>query len=270
MPQPVILFREGLGERGEFEEMARHFEWFTCRSHIPDNALVIGRYSVLPYYDELEMDLASKGSHLINSPTQHHYIADLGNWYRDLQDLTPKTWGFADDIPLDDAPNGFVLKGETNSKKFLWDTHMFAPNIRAAVDVMCNLQNDGLIGDQRIYYRAFEKLKTYLIGFRGMPVTHEFRVFVCDGEILTKAFYWSNYWDDISMSQYAEWGLPPDEFINEVIKRVGKNARFYVVDVALREDGKWIVIELNDGQMSGLSMTKPKELYAKLQNLLED
>lgn len=34
---------------------------------------------------------------------------------------------------------------------------------------------------------------------------------------------------------------------------VSQNTNFYVVDIAETKFGEWIVIELNDGQMSGLS-----------------
>jgi hypothetical protein len=51
-----------------------------------------------------------------------------------------------------------------------------------------------------------------------------------------------------------------------VIDRVGDRANFYAVDVAQTVAGDWIVIELNDGQMSGLSENDPEILYC---NLLE-
>jgi ATP-grasp domain, R2K clade family 3 len=41
-------------------------------------------------------------------------------------------------------------------------------------------------------------------------------------------------------------------------------APFVVADVALTTAGDWILIELNDGQMSGLSDTDANELYSKI------
>lgn len=55
------------------------------------NTLVVGRYSVLPFYQELEKDLISQGSRLINSYEQHKYIADF-EYYHDIKDLTPETF----------------------------------------------------------------------------------------------------------------------------------------------------------------------------------
>jgi hypothetical protein len=59
------------------------------------------------------------------------------------------------------------------------------------------------------------------------------------------------------------------ELIQEVIRRVGSKATFYVVDTAFKQDdGSPIVIELNDGQMSGLSANDPKVLYRSLKESL--
>lgn len=266
--KPIILFRADHDTEHELEVAQHYFTVREIRSSIPANRLVIGRYSVLPFYKELEEDIECGGSKLINTHKQHRYIADMGNWYRDLVLYTPKTWTRLEAVPPDAYP--IIIKGETNSKKFLWDTHMFAPTMREAVDVVSNLTNDGIIGDQSLYFRQYVPLKKYLNGFRNMPVTKEFRCFVLDGQVLTKAFYWSNYLDDI---EQLTGELPdpkdiPAQFLQTVIDQVGKNARFYVIDVAQTEEGEWIVIELNDGQMSGLSMTDPDELYMKMAEIL--
>jgi hypothetical protein len=53
----------------------------------------------------------------------------------------------------------------------------------------------------------------------------------------------------------------PQAFLAEVNERIKLHANFYVVDVAQTEKGDWIVIELNDGQQSGLSDNSPVALY---------
>ena len=58
------------------------------------------------------------------------------------------------------------------------------------------------------------------------------------------------------------------EFLNKIIEIIGDNINFYALDVAQTEDGNWIVIELNDGQMSGLSENNPEILYKKLREVL--
>lgn len=264
---PVILFRPHIHHEDELAVAESHFHVVTQRSHVPPDSLVVGRYSCLPFYKELEADLAYSHSELVNTYRQHRYIADLANWYADLEGLTPKTW-----FHLHEIPEGmFVLKGETNSKKFQWGTHMFAPSRAAASEVYSRLQADGLVGDQQICIREYVPLRTLTIdvGGRGLPITEEYRFFVLDGHVLTGAFYWSSHYE---LAEDPANNINPDnvprEFLADVCARVGKNARFYVIDVARTADGKWIVVELNDGQMSGLSENKPEDLYSALRSRL--
>ena len=119
---PVILMRASLAEQVELEAARMYFHVLENRSdvlrlhHRPDGQVVIPRYSALPYYQELEYDMTSCGLSLINTYAQHRYVADLQNWYYDFEDLTPKTWFRASDVPsTEEGP--FILKGATNSRK---------------------------------------------------------------------------------------------------------------------------------------------------------
>jgi hypothetical protein len=225
---------------------------------------VVARYSCLPYYQEFEQDVLALGAQLINTHAQHRYIADLQSWYQDLHDLTPRTWFQVSDVPLD-QPGSFVLKGETNSKKFGWDRYMFAPSRQDLGAIQVRLQDDMFLGTQRIYAREFVPLKTYMVGIHGLPVTDEYRFFVLDGEMLCGAYYWASHTEDlVDMGIFPDVQTVPPQFLSDVVSRVGNKARFYVVDVAQTADGRWIVIELNDGQMSGLSDIRPADLYGAI------
>lgn len=268
---PSILYRQyGLMEDQELKAAQKHFVTFKSRTSVGGGELVIGRYSVLPYYKELEEDLGYKGAKLINSHRQHRYVADLWNYVHDLEGLTFRTWNAKDMIRV---PDGIplVLKGETNSKKDLWSTHMFAENKQEAVNVFLNLSHDNMIGQQEIYVREYVPLvrvseaDAYL---DGPPVTLEFRFFVAYGEVVSGGFYWSNHSADLpsvpSPSQV------PQEFIQKVIDRVKDKVNFFVMDIAKTQSGDWIVVELNDGQMSGLSENDPNVLYKNLKHLTWD
>jgi len=257
--KPIILFRDGNDYPGELETAKKYFECVPNRSQIPANRLVIGRYSVWPFYKELEEDILYNKSILINTFRQHKYVADLGNWVHHLEGLTPKTWNHLDQIP---EKGPFILKGETNSKKFEWDTMMFAETKQDAIRIYCDLKNDGLIAHQNVYIREYVPMVTFMEGFRKMPVTKEYRFFVCYGTIISGGYYWSNYIDDIE--QTVDPNEVPKEFLNEVIERIGKNCNFYALDVGQKVDGNWMVVELNDGQQSGLSENDPKILYKNL------
>lgn len=260
-----ILIRPSLAEIGELREAALRFSTITSRLLTGEGDLVIARYSALPFYKELEDDLRMRGAELINSFEEHRYIADLRNWYRDLKEWTPPTWKSLADIPPEEK-GPFVLKGETNSRKHLWRTHMYAENRDAVPRVLDRLLDDSLISQQDIYVRKFIPMVSYGEGINGLPITKEFRIFICDNKVVSKGFYWSNHAEDITVPDVAEI---PKDFIETIIERVGMAARFWVMDVGQLTDGRWMVVELNDGQMSGLSCIPPAVLYTNLAQILE-
>lgn len=260
MTTPIILLRDSdIVSPEEKEAMNRHFKVVESRMEIPKGSLVIGRYSVLPFYEEQERDIKLAGSQLINSYKEHRYIADLMNWYDDLEAFTPKTWRRLEDVD-EDGP--YVLKGATNSRKFQWDTHMFAKDKRQAAEIYCELCNDSLIGSQDIYIRKYIPLKTYMTGLHNLPITDEWRVFVYKGKMLSYGYYWSTHVEDLTFVPYLpDAGL---DLVDSIMTKVEDRCPFYVMDIARTQDNNWILIELNDGQMSGLSENDPKQLYKNL------
>lgn len=251
---------------GELEAAQEHFECIPTRMAVESGDLVVSRYSCLPFYKEQEFDITYVGAKLINTLRQHWYVADLQNWYYDLEGLTPKTWFRMEDVPKDGGP--FVLKGKTNSKKHDWKTHMFAADWDAAQAVHWRLCQDGLIGSQDVYIRQFVPLVRFTTGLNELPITKEFRIFVCDGQILSGAYYWTGYSEEMGFT--PSFDEVPREFLDEVLRRIGNKIRFYVVDVAQTAAGDWVVIELNDGQMSGLSDNDPQVLYRELRRVLDN
>lgn len=266
---PVILYRPKLLEEDEEQHILENFGGTTQRATVEPGSLVIGRYSVLPEYKELETDLKLlAGVRLINTYEQHRYDADLRNWVPDLRGLTPRTWERLVDLP--DVGTAFVLKGETNSRKDQWSTHMYAANKTLAIRVASRLMDDSLIGSQQIWIREYVPLWTYLHGLGGIPVTEEYRFFVAYGEVLCGAFYWQNYEEEVREAGHRpDAAAVPEAFLDEVVKRVGDKINFYVVDVARTAAGGWMVVELNDGQMSGLSCVDPGVLYSRLREVVQ-
>lgn len=270
--EPVILFRYfNLETKEEQAICAKHFKTVQSRSDAENikNKIVIGRYSVLPFYKELENDLSYFNSKLINSFREHRYIADLKNWALDvdvdeplLTAHTPRTWLSFQDVP-DNIP--LILKGETNSRKDKWNTHMFAKNKTEAIQIYLKLKNDRFFENQEIYIREYLKLKTYFTDpVNEQPVTKEFRFFCYQDKVLAGGYYWSNHLDQVKKIEEPKISDVPESFLNKLTNIISRSATFYVVDVAQLENGEWILIELNDGQMSGLSEVDPNELYSNL------
>jgi hypothetical protein len=266
MLNTIILFRkyEIEYDDDEIETMKKYFPITSYRTDILPGDLVIGRYSVLPFYKEQAEDMENIGAKLINSYSQHRYIANMGNWYSDLEGITPKSWPGLSWID-EDGP--YVLKGETNSRRQKWLTHMFAKNLDDAKAVHARLSDDTLLTNQTIWIRKFEKFESCGKQVNGMPISREFRFFICDKQILSGGFYWSSCIEDVgNIPVHTE---VPRSFLNEVIERIGNNARFYALDVAQKETGEWMVVELNDGQMSGLSENKAEDVFRNLKKVLD-
>lgn len=273
--KPCILYRESVGGPEEVRHAEDYFRVYRTRCQVPCNSIVFGRYSVLPFYRELEEDLAHSNSQLINSYNQHLYVADLKNWYQDLHDITPKTYFSLEEFKRSvspDDPRSWVLKGETNSAKHAWWTHMFAPTAADVDKVYSNLSKDSLIGTQDIYIREYEPLVQLGTKVDGRPVTQEYRFFCLYGVIVVDGFYWSEDFDEVRDNHPAPLFASPTlvRFVKDtVLPRIYDKVNFVVVDVGITQDGRPRVIELNDGQMSGLSMCDPGEFYSFLWDTFE-
>lgn len=265
MDNDVILFRINNDNTEELKIAQKYFHVEFSRVGL-FNKTIIGRYSVLPYYFELESDLEKQYSILINKYWNHKYIADF-KYYYDIEDVTPKTYFSSVDIPRD-IP--FVVKGKTNSRKSQWDTMMFASNANEAIDIACRLQADLLIGQQDIIFREYTPLVTYEIGINGQPFTNEWRVFFLFGELVSYGYYWSIAKcaeDPPGLLSFQKDGL---ELAKNVANRIKSKAPFVAIDVAEKQTGDWTVIEINDGQMSGLSMIDAEMFYFNLKRLLRN
>lgn len=259
-----ILFRASLAEEYELNIANKYFNIIENRAQIHSGDFIIPRYSFLPYGDELEKDCQILGAKLINSYKQHRYVADLYQWYDDIQKYTPKTY-FDPSVALSqDFSGSYILKGETNSKKNQWKDSMFAATKDDVMRVYCNLANDSLIGQQTICIREFEHFKTFGYSpITGQPIIKEFRVFVVNGKIIGKGYYWINY-PEIIEKYKPDVNEIPQSFLDEVINKIKSNIPAFVIDVAEREDGEWRVIEINDFTMSGLGGVDAEELYGNL------
>jgi hypothetical protein len=255
-----ILYRNCYDWEQEKQFAEKYYECFKNRTLIPCDELVIARFSSLPFYKELEDDLSYFKSKLINSYQQHIYISDLEQWYSDLYNYTPKSYFRLEDLPNEGS---FVLKGETNSKKQNWNTHMFATSKAEAVTVQGRLLQDGLIGSQKIIAREYVPLVEYAKSIGGLPISKEFRFFCYKEKIICGGFYWENFWDG-SFGDKPKIEDVPINFLKKLTKIISQNTNAYVIDVAQTKEGEWILIELNDLQMSGLCGIDPNLFYKNL------
>lgn len=162
---PVILFRNSNSYsvfNNRFSEIdeeqataSKYFPVFNFRHQIPEDSFVIGRYSILPFFREFEEDMKVKRCKLINNCLEYSYVADILNYYEDLKEFTPKTyteWGNL-------GEGKWVVKGKTNSRKFNWNTHMYAEGRTQLLQVIKNNLEDPFISEQGIVVREYVPLK---------------------------------------------------------------------------------------------------------------
>ena len=137
---------------------------------------------------------------------------------------------------------------------------MYAETRRDALNLASELSYDLLIGGQGIIFRAYEPLKTFEIGINGQRFCNEWRFFFLREEEVAFGYYWSGL-DDLSFPY-----LTDDAFslVKETAKRISENTNFFVIDIAEKESGGWVVVEINDGGTSGLSMIDPDYFYRNL------
>lgn len=257
-----VLFRLDNSNRDEYNIACKYFNVVTNRtSLIKGRSLVIPRYSALPYYLELTQDLDNLNCTPINSYQDHKWIANF-EYYQVMLGHTFKSYT-DNDFYL--APEGsYVVKGRTNSRKFQWNKLMFAKNKRQASEIASDLLQDSLIQSQGIIYRKYEQLEILETGINGLDFTNEWRFFFYKENLLTYGYYWSIA-ENIPT-------LPPVGMI-EFAKNLGIIAsgytNFFVLDVARKANGDFVLVEINDGMMSGLSECNPDELYSNLKLYLE-
>jgi hypothetical protein len=89
----------------------------------------------------------------------------------------------------------------------------------------------------------------------GMPLTKEFRTFFFEGAPLLTERYWEegDYGDD----------APPPDFFAGIARNV--RSHFFTMDVARTRSGGFTIMELGDGQVSGLpDRLSPARFYEAL------
>lgn len=271
----IVYFRESLTDREEVEAIDNCGFFYgvnylgeasalNLTQQYPNHSLVIPRYTLEPYAHDQFREFELHSLVPINTERQYNWCKEIANWYEDLSAFTFRTYFDMSRLPEEKA---FVLKGGTNSRKDLWNTHMFAANKAEAIQVMCRLQDDTLIGMQQCIAREYVPLKKLAEGPHGLPVTLEFRTFCLGNNILESGFYWHNYTDVISYKTTDY----PHAFVQAIANKVASihgDRFFYVLDVAITEEGNPVLVEVNSGEMSGLACCDPDILYARLQKEL--
>lgn len=214
------------------------------------------------FYEKLE----EKGIILINTPEEYERYHLFPGWYEDFKDDTPKSvWeeqGSVESALLltRGLEGSCIVKDFVKSRKHEWYDACFINNIadkanaKRIIKNFVERQDSNLVGG--VVLRHFEKLKS--VGFHeksGMPISEEYRVFVFAGRIMII----DNYWQE---NQKISFSSEEYRWIEASVKKLKSN--FVTMDLARCEDGRLIIMELGDGQVSGLQQIKPAHFYKAL------
>lgn len=193
-------------------------------------------------YGKLYDYLKDKKLNLINNPEQYSICHEFPNSYSMLETITPPILTFPKDFAIDwESVKGkfekFMMKDFVKSVKGSEFPQYFDRSYS-------NIELDGYLkkfialrGD---LYTGGIVLKKYMPLAKNLGNTNEYRAFYLNG-VLISLFKNSNQQDSSNRV--------PITFIDSVPKL---KSNFYTVDLAELENGDWIVIEVGDGQVSGL------------------
>ncbi|PSL09425.1 uncharacterized protein DUF1871 [Fusobacterium naviforme] len=215
-------------------------------------------------YRDLYKRLEKRGIILINTPDEYERYHFLPGWYEDFKDETPlSVWteenNIGDILHVAKQLDGesYIVKDYVKSRKHEWYDACFVKNVKDAAGLervvrnFVDRQGEDLVGG--VVLRKFENLKK--AGFHeqsGMPLSEEYRIFIYAGKVLAVDGYW-NHSDELDFTdvEYA--------WMESLASRIKSN--FVTMDLARKEDGTLIVMELGDGQVSGLQEMKAAEFY---------
>lgn len=222
------------------------------------------------HYATLHTLLLQRGRRLINSPEQDRHCHHLPESYEIIREHTPRTvWLRGTAAPTTDdllrllAPFGdraIMVKDFVKSQKHAWGEACFIPKasdreavervVRRFLDLQGADLNEGLV------FREFAELERVGVHPRsGMPLSREFRQFILDGKPVLSFKDWDEADDRAEFT--------PPAWLGSVASRV--QSRFFTMDVAQRTSGEWLVVELGDGQVSGLpDAADPAALFRAL------
>lgn len=236
-------------------------EFFNVNSVMSDpKKTVVASIGAIQDYESVYYKLKSNGIKLIHSPQQHNRCSNLSNWYPLLTDLTPKS------VIYNTLPNSeqiesdlgwpIFVKGDRQTSQHKKSLSIIeGPNqFKKLLDYW---KDDNILNWQRMVCREYVKLiKVDDSLFDRIPSSYEFRLFFWKQNLVGIGKYWFEGKDyrlnNIDKNIVFLLG-------NEVAKRL--NVDFLVVDIAKTIEGRWIVIEVNDGQESGYTAVEPYQMW---------
>jgi len=252
-----------------FDVMLFNFEEKSVEKIKPNNKMedVIYRGWMLKpiEYSKLYYELEFKNYRLINTPAEYKNCHYLPESLKFIRKFTPKTIFQKIDnnnsinILLNNAKifNGkpVIIKDYVKSEKHYWNTACYVENsydiekLKKAIENLLELRENDL--NEGIVIREYVELNK--LGNHpksNMPLSEEYRIFFYKNKLLCLF----NYWEE---GNYNTEKPNIKEFEN-IAKTIESN--FFTMDIAKDKKGEFIIIELGDGQVAGISENQDKNI----------
>lgn len=239
-------------------------EHFRCRHPVRLERPVraVARLGACEDYAARFEAFSRQGITLVHTPAEYQLTSSLPDWYPRLADLTARSEWFDAPPPASMVSERFgwpvFVKGERQTSRHQRKLSILngPAEYEAAVETW---RRDPILSWQRMVCREFLPLR--LVGEQAphaMPRAFEFRSFWWKGECVGIGPYWQDAPYEMSVREReAALALGAD-----AARRIG--VTFLVVDLAQTRDGRWVVIEINDGQDAGYAGVKPYFLWRRV------
>lgn len=204
-------------------------------------------------YFNLFKDLYCRGYDMINTPVQYINCHHFPEYYNFISQITPKsTWGpnWDKDV-IDTARKYMFLDGESDLfikdyvKSEKGNPDLFILKKELTLDefhdrVVRFIEARGKLFNEGIVFKKVVNLKKY------DGENNEWRLFFLENKLLIC---------NQNSNNPIEVTSPQQSFIGK-IKHIASliQSNFFTIDIAEKEDGTWIVLEMGDGQVSGLPL----------------
>lgn len=242
-------------------------QFFACRCpmRVSGRVRAVARMGAAEDYRGRFDYFAGIGVDLVHSPEEYERTSYLANWYPLISDLTPRSVWY-DTVPSAREIESLFrwpvfIKGSRQTSRHQRKTSIIdsAEGYERAMELW---RADAILSWQQLVCREFVPLR--LVGEQSaytLPRAFEFRSFWWKGICVGIGPYWQDQRYELTAAERAE----ATAVAGEAARRI--DVTFLVVDVAQTADGKWIVIECNDGQDSGYAGCNPLFLWRQVLNI---
>lgn len=209
----------------------------------------------------------AKGVRLVNAPTEYQTAMEFDHSYALLGDLTPESMVIhsLEQCEIVEERLGYpvFVKGAVKSNKEQGWSACVAHGLAELILIAQQLLVHQARSRGRIIVRRLVQLRRSGEAPGGFPLGREYRAFVYREQLLAYGYYWDEHTDAFPFTAGDLRAIT--QLSLEAARRL--SVPFLAVDLGQLEDGNWIVIEVGDGQFSGLSHVNLLELWSKLAQL---